>query len=80
MDERKLDIWWASLTIVQKERIAGKIADKLSDGRVREARYPECTNVWNGLPLDRKMAIYEHCTDDHGYLLHEWREGFSFSY
>ena len=80
MDEKELETWWASLTVEQKERIAGKIVSKQTDGAVTTCNYPECSRVWNDLPLERRQAIYEHCTDDHGFLLHKWREGFSFSY
>lgn len=80
MDERKLQIWWASLTILQKERIANKVINAKADEPMKEVRYPECSNVWNELPIERKHAIYEHCTDEHGMLLHKWREGRSFSY
>ena len=80
MDERKLEIWWSSLTISQKERIGGKIMSKQTEGKVNTALYPECSRVWNALSIEQKQAIYDHCTDDHGYLLQEWKEGRAFSY
>lgn len=87
MNERKLEIWWASLTIAQKERIARKILNKqnivtklINASVVLEVDYPNCSNVWNALTLEQKLHIYEHCTDEHGYLLSNWQEGRSFSY
>ena len=54
MDERELETWWASLTVSQKERIAGKIMSKQTEGVVTVCNYPECTAVWNNLPLERR--------------------------
>ena len=52
MRNDNLEIWWSSLTIAQKERIARKGQTKASpDGQVDEAlvRYPACTSWWNTL-------------------------------
>ena len=77
MQLSELEIWWSSLSISQKERIARKAARKASpDGTVDEAqvRYPACTAWWNNLPEDRKQMIHDHCEGHHGYLLEEWNE------
>jgi len=55
------DIWWTGLTVKQKERIAKKVTGV-------DTFYPAATNVWMGLPEDRKARIYEHCKSGHGYL------------
>ena len=60
--------WWASLTITEKERIAGKITG-------REVFYPECTAVWNSLSQEKKEQIESHCTFKHGDVLLEWKDG-----
>ncbi|MCQ2146444.1 MAG: hypothetical protein MJZ16_02905 [Bacteroidales bacterium] len=52
-----LDIWWSSLTVAQKERIATK-------GNKSETLYPACTAWWNSLPKERKEIIH-----DEWYLL-----------
>ncbi|MBR1677917.1 MAG: hypothetical protein IJ701_00490 [Bacteroidales bacterium] len=75
MQNDNLDIWWSSLTIAQKERIARKALSKASqDGTVDESlvRYPACTRWWNSLDEARKATIHDHCVDRHGYLLQEW--------
>ena len=77
MQKQELEIWWASLTIAQKERVARKGQSKASpDGNVNEdeGRYPACTRWWNSLDGERKAAIHEHCVDRHGYLLQEWND------
>lgn len=68
--QQKINIWWANLTVPQKERIASKILSK--SAMSEECRYPKCTAVWNTLDLEQQERIYQHCTDDHGYLLREW--------
>ena len=71
----ELEIWWSSLPVTQKERIARKALTKTApDGIADEAqyRYPACTCWWNGLDEERKQTIHDHCVDRHGYLLHEW--------
>ena len=75
MRNDNLEIWWSSLTIAQKERIARKGQTKASpDGKVDEAkvRYPACTCWWNALPDADKQKIHDHCVDRHGYLLSDW--------
>ena len=80
ISSKELNVWWASLTIGQKERIASKIKSRENDGRTVVVNYPECSDVWNSLPVESQRAIYQHCTDDHGLLLQEWTEGWAFSY
>ena len=70
-----LEIWWSSLTIAQKERIARKAQKKASpDGTVDEelVRYPACTRWWIAQDATDKQRIHDHCVDRHGYLLQEW--------
>jgi hypothetical protein len=72
-----LEIWWSSLTIAQKERIARKAQKKASpDGTVDEelVRYPACTRWWIAQDAADKQRIHDHCVDRHGYLLQEWNE------
>ena len=73
METSDLDSWWSSLTTERKNRIASKVMG-------RAVGYPECTEVWQGLPEERKQAIHEHCTDKHGYFIDPWSEGKTFSY
>lgn len=63
-----LEKWWSGLKVTEKERVASKIAK-------RTVYYPECTAVWNEVPAVKKLSIYEHCVDKHGYLIKEWFEG-----
>ena len=42
--------------------------------------YPECTKVWNEVSEEVKQRVHDHCTDDHGLLLPEWKEGKSYSF
>ena len=77
MKKTELDIWWASLTIAQKERIARKGLSKTApDGNVDEelVRYPGCSRWWNSLNVERQTVIHDHCVDRHGYLLQEWND------
>ena len=77
MHAQELEIWWSSLSVAQKERIARKALTKESpDGKVDESlvQYPACTRWWLGLGQDRKMKIHDHCIDRHGYLLNEWND------
>ena len=76
MRNDNLEIWWASLTIAQKERIARKGQTKASHGKVDEelVRYPACTRWWNVQADADKQKIHDHCVDRHGYLLQEWNE------
>ena len=77
MHNDNLDIWWASLTIAQKERIARKGLTKASpDGKVDDelVRYPACTRWWNSLDAQAQQKVHDHCVDRHGYLLQEWND------
>ena len=77
MHNSEFEIWWSSLAISQKERIARKAAAKSSpDGSVDESqvKYPACTRWWNDLPESRKKEIHDHCADQHGYLLQDWND------
>ena len=77
MHNDNLEIWWASLTIAQKERIARKGLTKASpDGKVDEelVRYPACTRWWNTLDAQTQQKVHDHCVDRHGYLLKEWND------
>lgn len=78
-EERKLETWWASLTVSEKERIAGKIASKALGGKYVQVHYPECSTLWNELSQEEQEAIYRHCTDAHGLLLQDWKTGHPFS-
>jgi hypothetical protein len=72
-----LEIWWSSLAIAQKERIARKAQKKASpDGKVDDGlvRYPACTRWWNAQAPETKLRIHDHCVGKHGYLLHEWND------
>ena len=64
--------WWASLTVVEKERIASKVAK-------RPVAYPECTVLWNGLNEETQQKIHDHCTDKHGLVMKEWNVDETFS-
>ncbi len=77
MQYGELEMWWASLTVAQKERIARKGLSKASpDGQADPAQYqyPACTRWWNALPEERRQIIHDHCVGRHGYLLKEWNE------
>lgn len=64
--------WWASLTVVEKERIASKVAG-------RKVVYPECTTLWNSLGEDKQRKIHDHCTDAHGLVMQDWTVDETFS-
>lgn len=70
MTERDLQVWWSSLPISEKERIALK-----GSGDEAQARYPACTAWWNNLDMERQKKIYQHCVARHGDELKEWKEG-----
>ena len=75
MKNSELDLWWSSLPISQKERIARKAQSKTSpDGIVDDSKvyYPACTQWWESLDEAAKAKIYEHCVDRHGLSLTEW--------
>jgi hypothetical protein len=71
-----LEIWWSSLPISEKERIARK---GLSKAGLKEddnlILYPGCTRWWQSLEEKRKESIYAHCVAKHGDELKEWKEG-----
>ena len=70
MTKRELQVWWSSLPISEKERIARKGA-----GEGAQVQYPACTVWWNGLDEARQEKIYLHCVTRHGDELKEWKEG-----
>ena len=75
MHNDELDIWWTSLSIGQKERIAKKGLSKASpDGKadMDQVRYPACTRWWNSLPDEQRKFVHDHCVGHHGYLQKEW--------
>ena len=76
MHSADLDIWWSSLTIAQKERIARKGQIKATGAEVEESLYlyPACSCWWNTLDDTTKEKIHDHCEGRHGYFLHEWNE------
>ena len=77
MANNELELWWSSLTVTQKERVAMKGISKAEGGRkVEEAEvsYPACTTWWNSLEQDQRQRIHDHCVDRHGYLLKEWND------
>ena len=77
MHEQELEMWWSSLAISQKERIAKKAISKahpLEKVKEEQYRYPECSRWWLSLDPERQLAIHDHCIDRHGYLLQEWNE------
>ncbi len=78
MNQTELDNWWASLPIVQKERIARKALSKASpDKKADESQvtYPACSRWWGSLDAARQTAIHDHCVSHHHYLLNDWQEG-----
>ena len=79
MNSETLDAWWASLTMFQKERIASKAVSK-SEGKEVRISYPACTEWWVSTSPEVRQRVYEHCTDKHGLLLEEWRDGKTYSY
>lgn len=74
MENVDLEIWWSSLPISEKERIALKGIRKAGGADESQAQYPACTAWWNGLEADRKLFIYKHCVAAHGDEMREWRE------
>ena len=65
--KEELETWWASLSIAQKERIAGKGS---SDETMHH--YPACTAWWISIDESLRDKIYAHCTNRHGYVVKEW--------
>ena len=77
MQKVDLEMWWSSLTIAQKERIAGKALKKASaDGNVdmSSVTYPGCSFWWCGLDEAAQMKIHDHCESRHGYVMAEWND------
>jgi hypothetical protein len=60
MRNDNLELWWASLTIAQKERIARKGLAKASPKKEVDeelVRYPACSRWWNTLNETDKQKI-----------------------
>lgn len=74
MENVDLALWWSSLPISEKERIALKGLRKAGEADKSKAQYPACTVWWNSLETARKEFIYEHCVKTHGDELREWQE------
>ena len=77
MEKVDLELWWASLPVKEKERIARKGLIKASpNGQVDDALffYPACTRWWEAQEESRKQFIYDHCSAAHGDVLREWDE------
>lgn len=75
MADNTIEIWWTSLPIAEKERIAKKGLTKAANGaEVEESAYtyPHCTVWWNNQPAENKQKIYIHCVNRHGDSLKEW--------
>lgn len=70
-----LEIWWSSLPIREKERIARKGLAKAGKEDETLVLYPACTCWWQSLDPKRKESIYAHCVAKHGDELKEWKEG-----
>lgn len=70
----EIDIWWTSLPISEKERIARKALTKSGKVAVDDSGivYPACTRWWMSLDNDRKVKIHDHCVAKHGDELKEW--------
>ena len=75
--DSELEMWWASLPISQKERIARKAQTKAAKGApVDESliTYPACSRWWIAQTREKQQAIHDQCVDKHGYLLPEWND------
>lgn len=71
------ELWWSSLPIKEKERIARKGIEKSSKGAdiaPESYRYPACTVWWESLTDARKFRIFDHCVNRHGLELRDWDE------
>lgn len=69
-----LELWWSSLPIAEKERIARKALKKGGINDESLVVYPACTSWWNSLEEERKLKIYTHCVARHGDELRPWDE------
>ena len=58
MENVDLEIWWSSLPVTEKERIALKGLRKSGDPDESKAQYPACTAWWNSLDAERQAFIY----------------------
>ncbi|MBR0110236.1 MAG: hypothetical protein IJM05_06550 [Bacteroidales bacterium] len=77
MKHDDLNLWWTSLSVAQKERVAKKGLKKYAGEKEpaeNEYQYPACTIWWNNLPEEQKTWIHDHCVNKHGYVLQEWDE------
>lgn len=76
MHQDDIEIWWASLPITQKERIACKGISKSTGvpAAPEQYQYPACSVWWEGLEVERRQKIHDHCVDRHGYLLPDWND------
>ena len=77
MKHDDLNLWWTSLSVAQKERVAKKGLKKYAGEKEpaeNESLSPACTIWWNNLPEEQKTWIHDHCVNKHGYVLQEWDE------
>jgi hypothetical protein len=77
MKHDDVNIWWTSLSVSQKERVAKKGLAKFAGEKKpseNEYQYPACTIWWNNLSEEQKAWIHDHCVNKHGYVLQEWDE------
>lgn len=77
MNISELAIWWTSLSIAQKERIAAKAYSKAHPAEETDyscVKYPACSVWWNSLDQEQQQTIHDHCVDRHGYLLQDWND------
>jgi len=77
MKNDDLNLWWTSLSVAQKERVARKGITKANSGKEpakEEYQYPACSAWWNSIDEEQKAWIHDHCENKHGYILREWDE------
>ena len=77
MNTSELEMWWSSLTIAQKERIAHKALKKAAHGgqfSEEDATYPGCSRWWCSLDAEAQTRIHDHCETHHGYVMSEWND------
>ena len=72
MSNTELEIWWASLPVKEKERIAKKGQAKAGLTESALWQYPACSAWWNGLDVEKKNKIKAHCEAAHGDFVREW--------